>query len=952
MKAKRPPAAMLFLLGAPRLERHGQRVEMDTRKALALVAYLALTRQSHSRDALATLFYPDYDQAHARAALRRTLSTLQAALGEGYLEADRELIGLHPGAKLIVDVDEFQNRVAETRAHGHAPNDVCARCITPLAEAAAFYRDDFMAGFTLRDSPAFDEWQFFQTETLRRDLAGALEKLVRQHSAQREDDFALVYARRWLALDPLDEPAHRHLIKLYGSTGQRAAALRQYQECVRILHDELGVAPLEETTRVYETIKESGRRGERETGRQTFVSPSLLLSPSPPPLVGRQHEWDALLRAYRAIHADGHFIVLEGEMGIGKTRLAEQFVEYARQQGAVTLSARAYEGSANLAYGPFVEALRAALAHAPAATRLAQVAEHFRAEAARLLPELGAAALAPLDSPGAQIRFFEGIAQVLAALGAGLSPGVLFIDDLQWLDAASLELLAFIARRLRGRPLCLLGTLRTEATPNTAALRKLLAEGQRAGLATTVALARLDERAVMELVRAKSGLPRAIAERLYRETEGVPFFVIEYLAAMDNASTDWMLPENARAVLRARFLGLTETGSQVLSAAAVIGRSFNFEMAREVSGRSEEESVAALEELIGRGLVKELSGAVYDFSHEKLRALVYEEASQARRRLLHRRAADALLARARLRRETGARASQVAAHYRQAGQDAEAAEYYKLAGEHARGLYANVEALAHFRAALELEHPDAAALHEAIGDLLTLKGDYTAALASYEAAARSLAAVTPALDHKLGALRQRRGEWAQAEEHFQNALARLGDDAPSERARVHADWSLTAHQQGRHADAERLARRALALAQAVDDLRALAQAHNILGILARSRGKLDEARQELEQSVALADRLQEPEVRAAALNNLALVFADRGELERALELTEQALALCVSQGDRHREAALRNNLADLLHALGRTEEAMAHLKQSVTLFAEIGLEAGTLSPEIWKLVQW
>ena len=156
-----------------------------------------------------------------------------------------------------VDVDRFRGLLAERRMHGHAEGEVCAECLPPLSEAVALYRDDFMAGFALRDSAAFDDWQFFEGEELRRELAGALEKLSFGHGAREEWEQAISHARRWMALDPLHEPAHRWLMRLYAWAGQRAAALRQYRECVRVLDGELGVSPLEETTRIYEAIKEN-----------------------------------------------------------------------------------------------------------------------------------------------------------------------------------------------------------------------------------------------------------------------------------------------------------------------------------------------------------------------------------------------------------------------------------------------------------------------------------------------------------------------------------------------------------------------------------------------------------------------------------------------------------------------------------------------------------------------
>ena len=250
----------LFLLGPPRIKRDGEPVEIRRLKAMALIVYLAVTGSSHSRDALATLFWPELDQSRARAGLRRALAALKKALGEGWLDADRETVSLNPGAEIWLDVVEFQDRLAECRTHGHPQEEVCPACLPLLAEAAALYRDDFLAGFTLPDSPGFDEWQFFHTEGLRDDLASALERLARGYSDRGEFERAITYARRWLALDPLHEPAHRCLMQLYARSGQRAAALRQYGECERALQEELGVPPEEETVQLYQVIKEHRER--------------------------------------------------------------------------------------------------------------------------------------------------------------------------------------------------------------------------------------------------------------------------------------------------------------------------------------------------------------------------------------------------------------------------------------------------------------------------------------------------------------------------------------------------------------------------------------------------------------------------------------------------------------------------------------------------------------------
>ena len=981
----------LLFLGSPRAERDGEPIEVDTRKAIALLAYLAVTAEPHARDTLATLLWPEYDQTRARANLRRTLPVLNTSGAGPWLEVDRETLGLRQDDELSLDVGQFRQRLTDCETHGHPPADVCPDCLASLTEAVELYRDDFLAGFTLRDSPEFDDWQFFQTERLRRELAGALARLVRGHSDQGQFKTAIDYAQRWLALDPLHEPAHRQLMQLHAWAGDRSAALRQYRDCVRILDEELGVPPLEETTQLYEAIKEQsggpqepGSRGARE------ISPVPLLPASRAPmlpLVGRGTEWTTLLETYAATGPNGHLVIVEGEAGIGKTRLAEEFRTCVAARGAATIAARCYEGEANLAYGLLVEGLRSAISKPERLRRLRDVPLHWLSEAARLLPELSNIGLelpaaSPLDSPGARSRFFEGVSQVVLRLCDGALPGVLFLDDVHWADDASLEWLTYLVRRLRGRSLYVLITCRTAQLAAGHALHHLFAEAQRAGTATRLTLSRLSRSAVSDLVETAmptdAELLQALTERLYRETEGLPFFVTEYLMALSQAEEGasefaWPIPGGVRDLLHSRLSPVSGAAWQLLNTAAVIGRSFDFDTLRGASGRSEEEAITGLEALIAQGLVREappsgirdwrlsisnlqspISNIQYDFSHEKVRELVYEETSLARRRLLHRRVAEALASRRRVHRDPGSLAGQIAHHYQLAGQDVEAAGFFKQAGDHARTLYANREALNHYQSALALGHPDAVALHKAIGDVQTLLGEYSAALTAYETAAALCDAHDLArIEHKLGQVYQRRGEWELAESHFGAALASLDEEQDTrELSQLFADWSLTAHRQHQADRARELAHRGLNLAATAGDTLALAQAHNILGILARSQGDLEAARRHLEHSLDLSHEIDDPGAQMAALNNLALVYGDGGDVAQALEPAEKALALCRSQGDRHREAAIHTNVADLLHAAGQSDAAMAHLKQAALLFADIGQEAGDWQPEIWKLVEW
>jgi len=332
------------LFGPPEIELSGRPLETDRRKAVALLAYLAVTGVAHSRDALAAMFWPDFDTSRAYAYLRRTLWELGQALGEGELPnggwvlAERDLLRMDPKADLRVDVIQFQELVKKGRGREAA---------TYLSEAAALYRGDFMAGFTLRDSPDFDAWQVGQSEGLRRQLSETLAALSRACAAMGETDAAVAHARRWLALDNLNEAAHRLLMELYAQAGQRSAALHQYETCVRLLQAELNVRPEPATQRLYDSIRrgqlfsvpQGGVTGApvavaaasaSETTTPTAVTlrpegsaaPAVQMPRPGTPFVGREKELAEITRLLA--DPDCRLLTLVGPGGAGKTRLALQ----------------------------------------------------------------------------------------------------------------------------------------------------------------------------------------------------------------------------------------------------------------------------------------------------------------------------------------------------------------------------------------------------------------------------------------------------------------------------------------------------------------------------------------------------------------------------------------------------------------------------------------------------
>lgn len=438
------------------------------------------------------------------------------------------------------------------------------------------------------------------------------------------------------------------------------------------------------------------------------------------------------------------------------------------------------------------------------------------------------------------------------------------------------------------------------------------------------------------------------------------------LSANRTRADDGLLPpaEAAPAMDRAdgsrasmRIESLAPVARQVLSAAAVLGDEIEPDAVREVSGRSEDEVVAAIEELVERGILREPADTgspdAYRLADADLRTKALESVSHARIRLLHSRAAEAL------RKRTGATpwrardATRIAGHLAAAGRDADATAFHLQAASAARRAYAHVEAVDHYRAALALGAVDQPApVHAAIGDVEAIRGRYGEALIEFErAAAHASVDQLPTLEHRLGTLHLRLGAWGMAEQHLAAALAAWPRPDRAGRARVLADLALAEHRSRALDAASRHADEAVRVARASRDAVARAQAHNLRAILARAAGDLGRARAELATALGLSSAIGEPSIRVAILNNAALVERDATDLQRAVALTDEALALCVATGDRHRQAALLSNLADLLHLLGRRRESDAAVAESAAIFAEIG-EPGRLQPEIWKLVEW
>ncbi len=866
----------LRLLGRPYAERDSQPVDLPA-KALALLGYLAANPTAQPRERILGLLWGESAEEAARKNLRNTLWTIRKELGEDAVvaRADRLALGGHVGSDTL-------------------------RLATPLDDPAALlalYRGPFLDGLSLLDAPEFELWLSAARESYAQvffaRVADASASLARR-GAWAE---AAALARGALLHDPLNEALYRALMTALAQQGQRAEALRQYETLKSALQSELGVDPSPETIALREALAAETNLPARRASRPTGLASAPPAEPASP-FVGREGEC-AALDAELAAAREGaaRVVLLTGELGIGKSRL---WREWSRRLPADCrpLEARCVEAASGLPFAPLVELFGSHACVDDLLRGPSALPDAWLAEVARLLPQLRAeaprlpqpAALPPEEE---RRRVFEAFVQVLLALDT--RPLVIFVDDAHWADRATLDWLSYLAHRLRAYPLLLALAYRPEEAPP--ALVHQVAGWAREGVLRRIPLPRLGPEDTARLIGGL-GVSSDVAHNLQARSAGNPYFLLELSRSGSDSDTTGV-PSALVDLVRSRLERLSENARGVLQAAAVLDPEIDLALLMNMTGRGEDETLDALDEMLAGRVLAERGGR-FEFNHPLLPSVVREGLSGARAAVLNRRAAHALIAERGSR--PGAVAGLISDHLAAAGEGSEAARYADQAAEHAASLAALDEAVRFRQRAQELW--PSAARSVLLGEALVRAGGLPAAREAYAAAL------------------------AEAEQ--------TGDRAAAARACL--GMGDTYISSGWVDEVLHWAEQALRFLDAEADPAAHAHAHFLLGVgqLRRGGPYLEQAEADLVESVRIAQQHSVAELEMAQFE-LANARAERGDLAGAIELYAQTAELARQVGDPNRRVLALNNLAYHTMLLGNTADAGAHIDEALQLADTYGL---------------
>jgi DNA-binding SARP family transcriptional activator/tetratricopeptide (TPR) repeat protein len=862
----------LYFLGSPKFEADGAPVEMTSAKAVALLAFLAAARQPQPRERLLGLLWAESADEAARKNLRNLLWSIRKALGDNLVAGDDQQLVIDPSA--WVDLWEFEKS-----------DDASA------ASSAALYRGPFLQGLELKEAPDFEIWLTGERERLSQQYMRRVSTEVERLRVAGDWRGVIETASHALGHDELQEPLHRALMEAHGRLGERAEALRQYDALRATLARELGVNPLPET----EALRTAILDGTIRPGPASATP----LRPSPPPqptrtaqsfipFIGREAERHVLDQELQtAANGQVRIILLTGEVGIGKSRLWQEWSASVAPE-ITTLTTRCLVSTQALPFAPLVELFNNPTICQRLFTTPSPVSPIWLAEVTRLLPDLRESmpnlpAPATLPPEEERRRVFEAFTQCLIALSD--QPLVLFVDDMHWADHATLDWLDYVVHRMREQRLMLVAAYRPEDASGH--LVRLVTNWLREGLTERISLRRLVPAEMAALV-VSQGRDPILTEQAQSLSGGNPYFLIEILRA-PHAEIPPVLTE----LVRTRLDRLPDGARQVLQAASVLASPLDLDTLRRTSGRDEEETIQALDVLLGASILIEREGG-YEFAHPLIPTIVQDGMSSARRAFIHRRAAQALQSTyaARLPQVAG----QLANHYTQAGDAAHAARFAEMAAERALALAAANEAIDWYRRALASEP-------------------------------------TPERQMGLGRVLLRQVELEQARAAFEAALQEFearGDRRGASRAALNISETLSPS--GRFEEAREWISKGLTFARDEDDKESHVLAHMLLGSeQANDPRSRAEAEANLNEAARDAAESNMPGPAAQALFVLGNLRAESGDLPAALEAYKESIDFARAAGNDFQEVLGHNNYAYHALLLGDLPAAHEHIDAALAI---------------------
>jgi DNA-binding SARP family transcriptional activator len=873
-----------------------------------LIAYLLLNRDRPvERTEVAFTLWPDSSDAQALTNLRRELHALRRALpnAERVLAIDRRTIQWRPDASFHLDVAAFDDAVEHAAGGG----------VDDLRSAVALYRGDLLPG-------VYDDWIQPYRDRLRARMVATLDLLAAGLEHRREYRAAMEQLSRLVAIDPLAESRYQALMRVSALVGDRTAGLRAYHACVSALRDELGVEPSRETLAAYQRLV-------MLDVSQPRARPGSDV-PAQPELVGRDPEWKALIDGWnRAPSGALTLVLIEGDAGIGKSRLIEEFSRWVRAQGAAVLTARSWAVEGSLAYAPVTAWLRSA----PLRPLLDSLDDVWLSEISRLLPELladhpGLAAPAPMLESWQRQRLFEAVA---VAVASARTRPLLILDDANWADGDTLEWLHFMLRTATVTGLVILGVRSGEVESNRF-LAALVSDARDRDELLDIELGPLSEAETATLAAATSDRPldAAAHARLYQETEGHPLFVVEmarsalaWTAEPDAAGTvgsalqavPARMTTRMRALIAARLRQLTPTAQRVVELAASIGRDFDVDVLAASTDLDEPDLVEGLDELWRRRIIREHGLNRYDFTHDRIREVAYEHVAPAGRRVLHRRVAQAL--ELRHHDDLDPIAAQLAAQLESAGLALRACEMYERAAEVALRVLASAEATRHLSRALAILAESPASRDRDVRELrlllrlsqslLAIEGYASRRQEATAERARALAAdLGEEIDewfalNALWAVRVVGGEVNRSREVAEAALRR-SDGHPDFASASHLAMGGSLTFMGEHGTA--VAEFERAIATYVPGVSRPTTSGSDSGVGALSwgshalwlEGRTATAAEWSSRAIASADALEGPYVKMMAQSYAAILNQIDGDVEAMLKHTTVAAELCSRYG--------------------------------------------------------